>query len=203
MNSSNNNKLRKLTWSLSERVKERKCLYGISRLAENGNASLDSILQGVIDVIPPAWQYPEDTCARIKLKKRQFETANFKETTWKQTQYIKINGKRSGTLEVYYLKKKPESDEGPFLKEERYLLNGIAERVGHIVERKIAANDLQLLYQKERALRKKLQTEMRVRVDFTRKLVHELKTPLTSLIATSQLLHDQTQGGKLKKLAQY
>ena len=203
MNSSNNNKLRKLTWSLSERVKELNCLYGISRLAENGNASLDSVLQGVVNVIPPAWQYPEDTCARIKLKKRQFETANFKETPWKQTQYIRINGKRSGTLEVCYLKKKPESDEGPFLKEERYLLDGIAERVGHIVERKIAANDLQLLYQKERALRKKLQTEMRVRVDFTRKLVHELKTPLTSLIATSQLLHDETQGGKLEKLAQY
>jgi signal transduction histidine kinase len=48
-----------------------------------------------------------------------------------------------------------------------------------------------------------LQQQMRVRVDFTRKLVHELKTPLTSLIAMSQLLNDETRGEKYEKLARY
>jgi two-component system clock-associated histidine kinase SasA len=42
---------------------------------------------------------------------------------------------------------------------------------------------------------------MKVRVDFTRKLIHELKTPLTALIATSQLLSDETEGARLGKLA--
>ena len=44
---------------------------------------------------------------------------------------------------------------------------------------------------------------MRVRVDFTRKLIHELKTPLTALIATSQLMTDETQGQRVGKLAKY
>ena len=38
-------------------------------------------------------------------------------------------------MEVYYLDEKPESDEGPFLQEERKLIDAIAERLGHILER--------------------------------------------------------------------
>jgi signal transduction histidine kinase len=82
-------------------------------------------------------------------------------------------------------------------------LNVIAERLGHIIEHKAAAENAHTLYQREKQLRQKLQNEMRVRIDFTRKLIHELKTPLTSLIATSQLLYDETRGGKLEKLAGY
>ena len=44
---------------------------------------------------------------------------------------------------------------------------------------------------------------MQWRADFTRNLIHELKTPLTSLVATSQLLFEEEHGEKLGKLAQY
>jgi signal transduction histidine kinase len=67
----------------------------------------------------------------------------------------------------------------------------------------MAEQNVKFLYQREKKLRQKLQAEMRVRVDFTRKLIHELKTPLTALIATSQLLHDETEGEKFGKLAKY
>ena len=40
-----------------------------------------------------------------------------------------------GSLEVYYLEERPQSDEGPFLKEERHLLDAIAERLSRVVER--------------------------------------------------------------------
>ena len=50
--------LRKLSNNLSERIKELNCLYGISRLFENGDLSVDDILKGVINFVPPAWQYP-------------------------------------------------------------------------------------------------------------------------------------------------
>ena len=51
-------RLRGLTHDLIERIKELNCLYGISRLVEKGNTSPDDILRGVVDLIPPAWQYP-------------------------------------------------------------------------------------------------------------------------------------------------
>jgi signal transduction histidine kinase len=195
--------LHEIANNLTERVKELNCLYSISRLFENETLSIDDILQGVIDSVPSAWQYPEITCARIKLKNKVFVTERFRETIWKQAQHIVVNGKRFGSIEVHYIEEKPALDEGPFLKEERNLLYVIAERLGHTIERKIAESNVEFLYQRERELREKLQSEMRVRVDFTRKLIHELKTPLTSLIATSQLLYDETQGDRMGKLAKY
>ena len=192
-----------LAHELSERVKELNCLYGISSLVEEKSFSIEHILQGVVDLVPPAWQYPEVTCACIKLKNRQFITKNFKETRWKQTETIFVNGKSYGTIEVYYLEERPDGDEGPFLHEERHLIHVIAERLGHIIARKIAEDNLQSSYEEEKKLRERLQTEMQGRIDFTRNLIHELKTPLTSLVATSQLLADEEQNKKLGKLAGY
>jgi signal transduction histidine kinase len=189
--------------NLTERVKELNCLYGMSHLFEDEALSIEEILQGVINIMPPAWQYPEITCVRIKSKRKVYATDGFRETAWKQIQNIAVNGKLFGNVEVYYMEEKPELDEGPFLKEERNLLYVIAERLGHMIERQMAESNVKFLYQREKELRQKLQSEMRVRVDFTRKLIHELKTPLTALIATSQLLFDEIEGEKLGKLARY
>ncbi|MDO8568806.1 MAG: HAMP domain-containing sensor histidine kinase [Dehalococcoidales bacterium] len=196
-------KLRALTHDLVERIKELNCLYGISRLVENEHTSLDEILQGVVDLMPPAWQYPEATCACINLKHKRFRTGNLKETGWKQAENIIVNGKQVGSVEVYYLEEEPFAYEGPFLKEERDLIHGIAERLGHIMESRNAEMALQKSYLREKRLSRKLQAEMQKRVDFTRQLVHELKTPLTSLLATSQLLSEETRGTRLEKLTGY
>ena len=199
----NSEQFKDLTHKLTERVKELNCLYGISKLIETTNSSLDDLLHGAAKLIPPAWQYPDITCARIQLNNREMVTDNFKVTRWKQEELIFVSGNPYGKVEVYYLKKKPESDEGPFLQEERFLLHAIAERLGHIIERKLADEALQSLYIKEKELRKELEQEMSNRVDYTRKLIHELKTPLTSLLATSQLLHEEITDSKLSRLSNY
>jgi len=194
--------LRRLTHELTERVKELNCLYGISKLVETTD-SLEQILQGAVELLPASWQYPDVTCTRIKLRKQQFQTANFKETEWKQVENIIVSGKPFGQVEVYYLEGKIQLDEGPFLREERHLIHAVAERLGTVIARKWAEGKLRSLYQREKRLRERLQTEMESKVDFTRKLVHELKTPLTSLLATSQLLRDETRDKRLAKLAGY
>jgi GAF domain-containing protein len=63
-------------------------------------------------------------------------TNNFKETSWKQSRDIALRGERIGIVEVCYLEEKPVTDEGPFLKEERELLNAIAKELEEIFERK-------------------------------------------------------------------
>jgi diguanylate cyclase (GGDEF)-like protein/PAS domain S-box-containing protein len=128
--------LRKRTRDLGERAKELNCLYGISNLVQTPNISLEEILQGTVNLVPPAWQYPEVTCARIVLGGREYLTESFRETAWRQTSDIIVNGERTGSVEVCYLEEKPESDEGPFLTEERGLINAIAERLGRVSERK-------------------------------------------------------------------
>jgi len=195
--------LNELNHQLSERVKELNCLYGISKLVEDKDTSINAILQGVVNLIPPSWQYPENTCARIMIKDHQVWTNNFRETAWKQAEEIVVNGEKHGVIEVYYLGEKTERDESPFLKEERDLIHVIAERLGHIIEHKSAEQNLQSLYEEEKKLRQRLQAEMQGRIDFTRNLIHELKTPLTSLVATSQLLLEEENDRKLGKLARY
>jgi PAS domain S-box-containing protein len=128
--------LLKRTHDLGERVKELNCLYGISKLVEKPGISLEEIPQGVVDLIRPSWRYPEITCARVILDGQMFTTKNFKETIWKQSSDITVDGDRVGTLEVYYRQERPQMDEGPFLKEERNLIDAISERLGKVIERK-------------------------------------------------------------------
>jgi len=122
--------------ALHERIKELSCLYGISSLVEKPGVSLEEIIQGTVDLIPPSWQYPEVTCARLTLQGKEYKTRNFRETAWRQSSDIAVAGEPAGCVEVCYLEEKPESDEGPFLKEERFLISSIAERVGRIAERR-------------------------------------------------------------------
>ena len=50
---------------LRERVKELMCLYGIAKIVEQGNLPLEEILPGIVNLLPPAWLYPDIASARI------------------------------------------------------------------------------------------------------------------------------------------
>jgi PAS domain S-box-containing protein len=144
-----------LTHALGERVKELSCLYSISKLIMTPDISLEEILDGTVNLIPPSWQYPEITCARVVLEDWDFRTENYRESRWKQTADISVHGVISGMVEVCYLEEKPEIDEGPFLVEERNLIDAIAERLGRTTERlrsgeRIHQNELQLAALEER-----------------------------------------------------
>jgi PAS domain S-box-containing protein len=134
--------LQKLSHDLGERVKELNCLYGISALVEKPGITLNEILQGTVDLMPLAWQHPEITCARVILDGQEFRTEGFCETEWRQTRDIRVHGRRAGLVQVCYLEERQGSDDGLFLKEESSLLNAIAERLGRIVERMRAEEEL-------------------------------------------------------------
>ncbi|NQT73381.1 MAG: PAS domain S-box protein [Chloroflexi bacterium] len=132
-----------LMHDMGERVKELNCLYGIARLIETPDNTLQQILQGTADLIPPSWQYPEITCARVILEDQEFKTQNFELTPWKQTSEIYVQGRSVGMVEVRHLAEKPIISEGPFLQEEHDLINAIAERLAKVVQRKWAEDQLQ------------------------------------------------------------
>ena len=75
----------KMERALRERIKELNCLYGITRLAESGPDSLEEFLRRVANILPPSWQYPEITCARITFDGTVYKTGNFKSTRWRQS----------------------------------------------------------------------------------------------------------------------
>jgi PAS domain S-box-containing protein len=120
---------------LQERVKELNCLYAISKLVEQADLSLPEILQETVALIPPAWQYPQNTCARIILEGQEFKTNGFLETTTIQTTSIRVHGEPVGRIEVGYLGENQEGEGNPFLQEEQSLLDAIAEQLGRAAER--------------------------------------------------------------------
>jgi len=65
-----------------------------------------------------------------------------------------------------------------------------------------SASELKKRYEQEKTLRQEVEAEMRRRVEFTRALVHELKTPVTPVLAASELMLEETKEETSRKLAQ-
>lgn len=129
--------LKKKEYLLKERNKELSYFYKINKIASKYDRPLSTILQEIVDLIPPAYQYPSITRVVLKIDDQVFKTRGCKKNKykWEQKANIKSKGKKIGTIAVYYIQKRPEADQGPFLKEERSLLNSIADRLGSIIVR--------------------------------------------------------------------
>jgi len=128
---------KKVEHQLQERKKELRAFYMISEISQRKDITIEHLYQDVANFLPESWQYPEITCARIVIGKREFRTINFKDSAWMQSAPIRVFETIVGDVEVAYLEEKVELDEGPFMKEERLLINAIAELIGHITERKL------------------------------------------------------------------
>ncbi len=133
----------KVEHALRERIKELNCLYGISQMAERHQYSLDNLLQEMVNFLPYSWQYPDITCARILFKGKTYTSEKFAVTTWRQASRIYMYHEAVGECAIFYLEECPPSDEGPFMKEERALLDAVAEQIGTIATRMSADMELQ------------------------------------------------------------
>jgi PAS domain S-box-containing protein len=129
-----------LLHKLHERVKELSCLYRIEEIAKR-NITGEQIFNEAVQIIPHSYQYPESAGCCIVFEGKEYKTENFEKTEWMQTAQITV-GNTTGILYVCYGEKKPLADEGPFLKEEKKLINSIAIRLGEIVGRKKAEKAL-------------------------------------------------------------
>lgn len=115
--------------ALEERTKELNCLYEIEEILNDRDMSIDEVFYAIIKLIPSGWQYTEKCRSRIFFDDEEFILTNFVESEWVQSTPIMIQNERFGSIEVHYTELFPEADEGPFLQEERRLLDTIAGRI--------------------------------------------------------------------------
>lgn len=118
---------------LEERVKEQTCLYNVMN-SIHLRTSLEDLFGDVVELIPPGWQYSDMTSCKITFGKSVYKSKNFRASKWKLARELKVNGQNKGSIEVFYQKKMPDMDFGPFLKEEEMLLDSIAKSLGEAIE---------------------------------------------------------------------
>lgn len=126
--------LRVKTHDLGERVKELRCLFGISHRIET-QPTEDALLGEVVDILPQGFQYPDVTGARITTARGEFRSVNYQEGPFRMEADILVLGTRAGRIEISFFGERSRAGTGAFLKEEEDLLHAIAERLGRFMER--------------------------------------------------------------------
>ncbi|MFC2112715.1 PEP/pyruvate-binding domain-containing protein [Bacteroidota bacterium] len=115
-----------------ERLKELACMNRTTQILKEGK-SIDETLRRIVQILPDAWQYPERTVARIVFDQLEFRSRDFRITSWCQRQEFQIFAGKEGFIEIYYLQKFRDYDEGPFLKEERDLISNLSIIISNFI----------------------------------------------------------------------
>jgi PAS domain S-box-containing protein len=124
-----------LIHDLNERVKELTALHQTAKLLQDESSSLPHLLQEIVALLPPAWQYPEVTAARIRFGDIEFKTKGFVISLWSQQVEFSA-GTMKGEIEVVYTEQRPPADIGPFAREEASLISSLAEMISSALNRR-------------------------------------------------------------------
>jgi signal transduction histidine kinase len=170
-------------WALGERVKELTCLYGIATVDKREDLDIPGKMKAIAELLPPAWQFPELCFSRITIDGQTFLSEKFRETKYLQSAGIAVEGSMRGSVEVFYDGDPPHFDEGPFLKEERSLIQEVARQIGLIIECDESERQRQKLEEKlRRADRLAMIGQLAAGV------AHELNEPLVAILGYAELM---------------
>ncbi|MBD3216438.1 MAG: PAS domain S-box protein [Candidatus Lokiarchaeota archaeon] len=128
-------RLKETEAALKERIKELNCLHELAHIVESAGMDTNALLSRAAELLPRAWQFSKTTAARITFRNEDFVAGEFEESPWELSAPMVISGREVGRVVVIYKDNHLDSDEGPFLKEERALIDTFAERLGHVIER--------------------------------------------------------------------
>ena len=188
------------TLVLRERIKELRCIIDVAKLANQIKMSADKLALELVKIIPDAWQYPGITVCKINLNGTNYKSENFKKTKNLLQAPLHLDKKKIGSIEVYYTKEMPALDEGPFLKEERNLIDAMAnilenflEREKNLIEIKKKNREYQSLaeeYQSKNEELSKVNSKLEKEIDKRKKQEQLLEENLTKYNEVFNLQHN-------------
>lgn len=117
--------------ALQERAKELNCLYRMEEILSHSDRKPEQVYLELVAALPAGWQYPDICEARLELGGSVYETTPEPATEWALCSRLVVQEEEVGNLCVFYTQERSPVDEGPFLKEERKLIDTIADRIEH------------------------------------------------------------------------
>ncbi len=183
--------------ALRERAKELACLYRVNELLNRQDSPTEDVLRELIETVPAGWQYPDCCQAKLTLNTTVYQPSGFSESPWVMKAPIVLEGEAIGQVEVYYTEEKPVADEGPFLKEERKLINNIAERIGYFLFQHRLGNDLRSWKASIQRESTRGKGEWRVIIDFLRQTDPNLLVRITRKMINYLCWHGVNEAKKM------
>lgn len=117
--------------TIKQRVKELQCIHQLAQALEIHKNHPDDNCSKVVDVIPDGFQYPEITGCSILFYGTEYKTANYCSSPWTLENPLYNGKKLIGKVQVCFNQK---SDTNPFIKEEKELLETIAQQLSAFIE---------------------------------------------------------------------
>jgi hypothetical protein len=110
---------------------------------EDDTLQVVDLLDRILALLPPAFQFPNATEARVRYGDVVRSTALFSDSHSRLTATFVGRDGTTGALDVVYVRTLPSADEGPFLREERHLIDSLAEMLRSALDRRRAAGKLE------------------------------------------------------------
>ena len=130
------------THALAERVKELTALHAAAILLQDDDLSLPDTLGQIAASIPPALRFPEVAAARASFGDTVVSTPGFAETPWMLVSQFTGTEGLVGRIEIAYLEERAPGPDGPFLVEERRLLDSLVRMLECAVNHRHAQSTL-------------------------------------------------------------
>ncbi|HJV20878.1 MAG TPA: GAF domain-containing protein, partial [Sediminibacterium sp.] len=127
---------------LQERMKELRTMYNSSQILHSEHLHFDEKMTQIVRILPLDWQFIEDCVAKINVNHKEYVSKNYKKSLFSITCPIFSMGKQIGFVEIDYSSVHKTDLDGPFLSEEKKLLEALAKMIGEYCDKTAANKEL-------------------------------------------------------------